>query len=151
MKDDTQSAPLGDTTPVAANPVLKNPQVQVSSGGGKERMESGPVRGFESVADSVIEVAGETARVEVEKKPELSGYVEEVEKAAELNTAVVDDYTGQILLNPTKQDAKIKELPLTEDQVIQGLHMQVYDSLRWAAEWCVRQIKLLKGRAKYKS
>jgi hypothetical protein len=28
--------------------------------------------------------------------------------------------------------------------------MSVLDSIRWLAEWCTRQFKLLKGRAEYK-
>lgn len=121
------------------------------TGGGKEHIETSVnTSGGELGAENVVEVAGADAKVEVEKKPELAGYIEEVEKAVELPTTVMDDYTGQVLLNPAKGEAKIVELPLTEDQVVQGLHMQVYDSLRWMAEWCVRQIKLLHGRVKYK-
>lgn len=121
------------------------------SGGGKEHIETSVNNNLaESGVENVVEVVDADAKVEVEKKPELAGYVEEVEKAVELPTTVMDDYTGQVLLNPAKKEAKIVELPLTEDQVVQGLHMQVYDSLRWMAEWCVRQIKLLHGRVKYK-
>ena len=33
------------------------------------------------------------------------------------------------------------KLPLTDDQIIVGLHAQIVSSLRWLAEWCLRQLK----------
>ena len=33
------------------------------------------------------------------------------------------------------------KLPLTDDQIIVGLHAQIISSLRWLAEWCLRQLK----------
>lgn len=32
-------------------------------------------------------------------------------------------------------------LPLTDDQIVVGLHQSVTNSLRWLAEWCVRRLK----------
>lgn len=32
-------------------------------------------------------------------------------------------------------------LPLTDDQIAQGLHTGLSSSLRWLAEWCVRRLK----------
>lgn len=37
--------------------------------------------------------------------------------------------------------AKTVNLPLTDDQIITGLHAQIISSLRWLAEWCMRQLK----------
>ena len=34
-------------------------------------------------------------------------------------------------------------LPLTDDQIAQGLHQSITSSWRWFAEWCVRQYKQL--------
>jgi hypothetical protein len=34
-------------------------------------------------------------------------------------------------------------LPLTDDQIVQGLHRGITNSWRWLAEWCVRQYKQL--------
>ena len=87
---------------------------------------------------------------EIEKKPELAGYIEKVERDTETIKPIVDDYTQQILLksvDPT--NVKVK-LPLTVDQVQTGLHHKVWESIRWLAEWCVRQVKMLGGRAEYK-
>lgn len=87
---------------------------------------------------------------EVEKKLEEEGYIERVEKEAETQQVVVDDYTQQILLKPVETQSSKVVLPLTREGVEKGLHEKVWDSIRWLAEWCVRQIKMLAGRAEYK-
>lgn len=87
---------------------------------------------------------------ELESKPELKGYIEKVEKEAELTKPVVDDYTQQILLKPAAfQNPKII-LPLTAVEAQKDLKRTVWDSVRWLAMWCIRQFKMLKGRAEYK-
>jgi len=32
-------------------------------------------------------------------------------------------------------------LPLTDEQIAQGLHQSIMSSWRWMAEWCVRRLK----------
>lgn len=32
-------------------------------------------------------------------------------------------------------------LPITDKQVVVGLHMHIYTALRWLATWCVRRLK----------
>lgn len=34
-------------------------------------------------------------------------------------------------------------LPLTDDQIAQGLHQGITSSWRWLAQWCVRRLKQL--------
>lgn len=85
---------------------------------------------------------------EVEK--DVEGYVEKVEHDAELSGGVTADYTTRVLLGTTPTSGTVT-LPLTKDQLELGLHQKVWNSLRWLAEWCVRQIKLLGGRAKFKN
>ena len=87
---------------------------------------------------------------EVEKKPEIAGYIEKVEKEAELAPTVVDDYTQQILMTAPSSQAPQVTLPLTEEEITQGLHHKVWESVRWLAEWCVRQVKKLHGAVKYR-
>lgn len=41
---------------------------------------------------------------------------------------------------PASQVAAIT-LPLTDDQIAQGLHQSLLSSWRWLAEWCERQLK----------
>ena len=73
-----------------------------------------------------------------------------MEEAEELKTPITDDYTGQVLLKPAQPQNVTVTLPLTEEQVVKGLHEHIWDSVRWLAEWCVRQIKMLHGRVRYK-
>ncbi|OGD10204.1 hypothetical protein A2397_03260 [Candidatus Amesbacteria bacterium RIFOXYB1_FULL_44_23] len=87
---------------------------------------------------------------ELEKKPELSGYIEKVEQATDKIAPITDDYTHQVLLKSADPTAVKVTLPLTEDEVEKGLHHKVWESIRWLSEWCVRQFKLLRGRAEYK-
>jgi hypothetical protein len=113
--------------------------------GGVERE---PQRVEAARGKAVEEVTEIPTEPEIERKVE--GYIEKVEKAGETQQVVVDDYTQQILLKPTgKQNVKVT-LPLTEDQIEKGLHMQIWNSIRWLAEWCMRQIKMLKDRVVYK-
>ncbi len=116
---------------------------------GKGGIESEPHSAEASRGKPVETVTEIPSEPEVEKKVE--GYIEKVEKAGETQQIVVDDYTQQILLKPmVNQNAKVT-LPLTSDQIQTGLHQQVWESIRWLAEWCVRQIKILKDRVVFKS
>lgn len=122
------------------------------TGGAKEHIESRPGSGGEKVGERKVDMVEEVpTSPEIEKKPELAGYVEKVEKATEAITPITDDYTGQVLLKSTTPQNVTVTLPLTEDEVAVGLHQQVFDSLRWLAEWCVRQVHVLHGRVRYKS
>jgi hypothetical protein len=87
---------------------------------------------------------------EVEKKLEEEGYIEKVEKTGETQQVMVDDYTQQILLKPAVSQSPRVILPLTEEEVRKGLHQKVWESIRWLAEWCARQLRMLSGRAEYK-
>lgn len=82
--------------------------------------------------------------VEEEKLKEAEGYIEKVEKEAELAKPVLDDYTQQVLVAPAAAQKPKVTLPLTDDQIQTGLHHKVYDAIRWLAEWCVRQIKMFR-------
>lgn len=117
-------------------------------GGGVERephsRESSPSKPVETVQEI-------PTTPEVEKRPELAGYIEKVENEAATLKPVVDDYTQQVLLksvNPAKSKVK---LPLSQAQIQTGLHHKVVESIRWLAEWCTRQVKLLGARAEYKA
>lgn len=38
--------------------------------------------------------------------------------------------------------ATAMKLPLTDDQIVIGLHSQVMMSLRWLSEWCIKKLKI---------
>lgn len=83
--------------------------------------------------------------IEQEKHKELidQGYIERVERQAELATPVIDPASSQILVqSSSRQKPKIK-LPLSEGQIEEGLHHKIWESIRWLAEWCKRQIELM--------
>lgn len=128
----------------AASQMDLNPPV-VSGGHGKEVLVTGDAKSDREDA-YVVEVPTSPET----EKPELAGYVENVEKQVELPHPVVDDYTGQVLLSSANPKSAVVTLPMTEQQVTEGLHHQVWESARWLAEWCVRQIKLLHGKVKYR-
>jgi hypothetical protein len=112
-------------------------------GGG---VEGEPVR-KETPVDVVEEVP---TNVEVEKRPEVQGYIEKIEKEVELQKPIIDDYTNQVLLQSAANQQPVVTLPLTEEETQLGLHRQLWESIRWLAEWCVRQVKLVHGKVKYK-
>lgn len=136
-------------------------QAMYNAGGRfKEQMdsivsESGRVEEPESLSSkkerTIEEVEEILTNPEVEKSLERDGYMEKIEHEAELAGGVTDDYTTRVLLGSSNDPNAPVELPLTEEQLKLALHMKMWQSIRWLAEWCVRQIKILKGRARYKS
>ncbi len=96
---------------------------------------------------------------------EVDGYIEKVEKHAEmasdvsqvvqqvqpptLTTPVKDD-KGQVVLEEAISEPPI-ELPLTEREISEGLHHKIADAILWAATFCVYLIKKYPGRVFYKS
>lgn len=88
--------------------------------------------------------------LEIEPQEEVSSYIKTIEKEAELTNPVTDDYTQQVLLKSSANQNPVVTLPLTEEQVKLGLHHKVWEGITWLALWCVRQVKLLPGRVKYK-
>lgn len=121
---------------------------QIAGSFHKGGVEHEPVpRTKERVVEAVEEIP---TTPELEKKPDLAGYIEKVEREAELPKPIVDDYTQQVLLKPmTNQNPKIT-LPLTADEAQAGLKQSIWESVRWLATWCIRQFKMLQGRAEYK-
>ncbi len=116
-----------------------------------EREGSGVAEKTTSREAPVTKVEVVPTAVEAEKKPELEGFVEDTGADMELMGGVTDDYTQRVLLGSSDNNSKDVELPLSEAQVQEGLHHKVWESIRWLAEWCVRQVKVLHGKVKYKS
>jgi hypothetical protein len=95
---------------------------------------------------------------------EVEGYIEQVEKAPELDQdgqlqpapsqtptppPVTDDQTGQVVMQPADSTPAPIHLPLNQAQVQEGLHHRLMDSIRWLAEFCVYLIKKYPGRVFY--
>jgi hypothetical protein len=101
--------------------------------------ESTPLK---SVQERVVEHMEEIpTSVEVEKHAELAGYMEKIEKEAELSNPVTDDYQSILLSSSAPQQPKVT-LPLNDSQIQEGLQHKVYEAVRWLAVWCLRQMKM---------
>lgn len=90
----------------------------------------------------------------VDLEPEVEGWLEKMEKEdAQLQQPVVDDPStgsGQVLLDNVQSGNFKVVLPLTKDEVEQGLKQKVMASVRWLAEWCVRMIKMFGNKVAYR-
>ncbi len=85
----------------------------------------------------------------------LEEVASEVEVSPELQAIGVEKYSERVDLPPDVvkmgvtasgpgqpvQPAQVVVLPLTDEEINQGLHASILSSLRWLAEWCVRQLK----------
>lgn len=111
-------------------------QLEAIAGGVGEK--SAP---HESEVQAVEEIP---SGVEEEKLKEAEGYIEKIEKEAESAQPVVDDYVKQVLAGAASLQRPKVTLPLTDDQVKRGLHHKVWEGIRWLAEWCVRQLKMVR-------
>jgi len=76
-----------------------------------------------------------------EQLSELQGYLGKIEREPSNKEPVLDDQTGQPLLTPTDHEQPTITLPLTEDEIRQGLHHKIIDGLKWLALFCVRLTK----------
>lgn len=79
----------------------------------------------------------------------------EIELSPELEKAGLEKFRETIELPPDVRKMGVQavgpsqpvtpattiNLPLTDDQILVGLHAQIITSLRWLAEWCIRRLK----------
>ncbi len=90
-----------------------------------------------------------------EAKRESSLEVESVIEKLERQTRVDNqnqDQNGDInagTVVSASDDQPAVTLPLTQNDMTQGQKMSVWESLRWLAEWAVRQVKKFHGRVEY--
>lgn len=98
----------------------------------KPLVPDAPVGGAppEALVSNETEVKADLAKLE--------GYIEQIEQ--QKGNAVTDDAGSQIL-TPAGDDQVTITLPLTEEQVKEGLHHKIIDAFRWLAEWCEVIIK----------
>ncbi len=83
---------------------------------------------------------------------EVEGWLERLERGEDIHLPqpVTDDQTGQVLVEPASLEHPEVVLPVSEAVVKKGLHMKVWDSLRWLAEWSMRILKMFPGRVVYR-
>ncbi len=148
MDDTAQPRPAGQPSTPNPQPAKDYQQAYNAGGRFKEQLEA-IAGGFsggpkETEAMRVEEVP---ENMEEEKLKEAEGYIEKVEKEAELAAPVVDDYTKQVLVGAAAPQKPKVTLPLTDDQIKKGLHHKIWEGIRWLAEWCVRQLKVIRSHS----
>lgn len=101
------------------------------------------------VPSEIARPAEESAEIHEE---EVESWLERLERGEDINLPqpVTDDQTGQVLVAPARQTQPAEMvLPVTEAVVKKGLHVKIWDSLRWLAEWSLRIFKMFPGRVVY--
>ncbi|NCN58716.1 hypothetical protein COW99_05445 [Candidatus Roizmanbacteria bacterium CG22_combo_CG10-13_8_21_14_all_38_20] len=80
---------------------------------------------------------------EVKKSKEVAEHVKEISQRPEIPKDVEKaglQHTGPT--TPVNQTTGTTvKLPLTDDEIVKGLHAHVWESVRWMSIWCVRQLK----------
>lgn len=132
---DTSMNPLPDDQNLktsALNQASSAPIIPSASGAHKEVELPG------SVETAAIEEV--VADIELEPEVEASG----IEKRSETINLPPDlKQAGVEAVGPAQPHGSgaTVQLPLVDDQIVQGLHVQIISSFRWLAEWCIRQLK----------
>ena len=126
-------APANTASSGAPNPVLSG-TASISASIGTPNKELGPPGGDIGKIEEIVS--------DVELAPELEqAGVKTFSDSIELPPDVKK--MGVVAQGPTQPmttTATIK-LPLSDDQVLVGLHANIMSSLRWMAQWCIRQLK----------
>lgn len=129
-------------TPVPqANPVIQNPNPKPDdvaasgSGIGAKEMEpsGGKNEGLQDATGQEFELPKEVSSAGVKMHPTVVSIPPNV---AQMGVKPA----GQNI--PTQTTSSVV-LPLSDEQIADGLHKGITDSVRWLAEWCVRRLKQL--------
>lgn len=113
-----------------------------------EKEQEGISQGAEDIALKEVEGYIEQVEKKVEVDQQTAAYVQ---PAQPLTPPAITDQTGQVVMQPTDQTLPPIHLPLTEPEVKEGLHHQIFEAFRWLAEFCVYLIKKYPGRVFYSS
>lgn len=122
IKDDNNK-----TTPVSQTPVSS------TSGKEKEAFPSSASENISSVAQEVV-LSKEVEKAGVEVIKDTIELPPDVKKLGVSTVGTSAPVAVTATLPPVS-------LPLSDQQVILGLHAQVISSFRWLAVWCVKQLK----------
>ncbi|KKS41846.1 MAG: hypothetical protein UV61_C0001G0072 [Candidatus Gottesmanbacteria bacterium GW2011_GWB1_43_11] len=137
---------------IVAMPNLPDPQLGISSVGNNQPQNHG-------LNQPVVQMASGLPKEQEPVQTAETGRIEEVvtdiEVSPELVQAGVTKTSETIHLPPDLQQMGVQalgmaqpvttattvQLPLTDDQILTGLHAQIMTSLKWLAEWCIRRLK----------
>lgn len=110
------------------------PPVMVGTGASGKEVEAGPTPPAEVPA--LTEVGKEAPLT-----AEVSGAGVKVQPTTVKLPPQVSQLGVQAVGQASPGPAPAVTLPLTDDQIAQGLHTSISSSLRWLAEWCRRRLK----------
>ncbi len=133
---------LGSVTPpVSDSPNSSTPPSPQSSvpgarEGGKEHEPISPSANVEAIGLPEEAITDEVKEIGVEVYPETIEVPPALQKLG-----VSASGPSQPVVHQGASGTKTVALPISDDQVVKGLHANIASSLRWLAEWCVRQLK----------
>jgi len=123
--DNSIKKPQDDQVTPAASP---------SSGVEQEPVPSAPDTGLKEAVHE---------HSEIRKPKEVTEHVKEIPQRPDIPAEV--EKAGLQHAGPATPVAsatgKTVKLPLTDDEILKGLHAHIWESLRWMATWCVRRLK----------
>lgn len=99
----------------------------------------------EGVTISDSEQGLHAARAEMELPKEVSA----IGVTQQPTVVPIPQPISQLGVKPTGSNIPVQTspsfvMPLSDSELAQGLHISVINSFRWLAEWCQRQLKMLK-------
>lgn len=120
--------------PFGAQPIA-TPVVPSSTLGGVSKEHELPVKSEENQIEEVVE--------DIELEPDLERLgIEKTSEAVTLPPEVRQmGVTATGPAQPVQTSTTTVKLPLSDNLVLVGLHASILSSLRWLAEWCIRQLK----------
>ena len=131
LPDTNTQTPASTPSSVTPSDDVTNPVPGVSSAQKEVEVpvpsEMIPVE--ERLAD--IELTPELEKIGVEKQTEVIEVPADLQKMGVSATGPAQGHTTSTSVT----------LPLTDDQIVVGLHAQIISSLRWLAEWCLKKLK----------
>ncbi len=108
-------------------------------------MGATPVGSMAKEAPPIVENAEAPLITEIGKEVELTPEVRKAGVTMKSETIVLPEPVQRMGVTPVgpsaPQPIPAVTLPLSDDQIAQGLHQSILSSWRWLAEWCERQLK----------
>ena len=117
---------------------MGQPQQPVSAG----HPEQAPIVSQAEVAAENVPVVELSKSQELE--PEVEGWLEKLERAEDVHLEQPVTHEDQTLVQASGGHVTEEHivLPLTQEEVQEGLKHPLKDGVRWLAEWCVRVSKV---------
>lgn len=129
------TSPSNDS-PNSSTPLSPQSSVQGAREGGKEHEPVSASVNMEAIGLPEEAITDEVKEMGVEVYPETIEVPPALQKLG-----VSASGPSQTVVHQGASGTTTIALPISDDQVVKGLHASIASSLRWLAEWCVRQLK----------